>query len=88
MDCNAGTFFSPDDEMQAERDRRSAVRAPTRRARAAYGFTFKDAIPPFIGHAVCDTPEWLNGLSNPVSDSYHPEPQRSTASATSRSCAP
>jgi hypothetical protein len=21
---------------------------------------------------VCDSPEWLNGLSNPISESYHP----------------
>ena len=27
---------------------------------------------PFVGHAVCDNTEWLNGLSNPVSESYHP----------------
>ena len=33
---------------------------------------FKDAIPPFVGHAVCDDVEWLNGLSNPVGESYHP----------------
>jgi hypothetical protein len=39
---------------------------------AAYGFTFKDAIPSFVGHAVCSSTEWLNGLSNPTSDSYHP----------------
>jgi hypothetical protein len=28
--------------------------------------------PAFIGHAVCGNPEWINGLSNPVSESYHP----------------
>jgi hypothetical protein len=45
----------------------------TTRGRAhAAGFTFKDAIPPFIGHAVCSSTEWINGLSNPVSESYHP----------------
>ncbi|MDQ3157063.1 MAG: hypothetical protein M3Q98_10115 [Actinomycetota bacterium] len=26
----------------------------------------------FVGHAVCGDPEWINGLSNPTSDSYHP----------------
>ena len=26
----------------------------------------------FVGHAVCDDVEWLNGLSNPVGESYHP----------------
>jgi hypothetical protein len=26
----------------------------------------------FIGHAVCGSPEWINGLSNPIGESYHP----------------
>lgn len=39
---------------------------------AAYGFTFVDVRSAFTGHAVCDNPEWINGLSNPVSESYHP----------------
>ena len=50
----------------------TCCRAPRSGRAAAYGFTFKSAIPAFIGHAVCDNPEWLNGLSNPVGDSYHP----------------
>lgn len=29
-------------------------------------------IPPFVGHAVCDSPAWPNGLSNPVGEGYHP----------------
>jgi lysophospholipase L1-like esterase len=70
-DCNAGTWFSPDDEtrLNATAD---LLRDVTRGRATAYGFTFKDAIPSFIGHAVCDSPEWLNGLSNPVGESYHP----------------
>jgi len=40
---------------------------------AAYGFTFKDAIPSFTGHAVCAGTEWLNGLNIfSTSESYHP----------------
>lgn len=35
-------------------------------------FVFRDAIPPFIGHAVCSSSEWINGLSWPVGESYHP----------------
>jgi lysophospholipase L1-like esterase len=70
-DCNAGTWFSPDDEsrLNATAD---LLRDVTRGRATAYGFTFKDVIPPFVGHAVCDSPEWLNGLSNPVGESYHP----------------
>ena len=65
------TFFSPDDEtrLNATAD---LMRDTIKARAAAYGFTFKDAIPSFIGHAVCDTTEWLNGLSNPTSESYHP----------------
>jgi lysophospholipase L1-like esterase len=70
-DCNAGTWFSPDDEtrLNATAD---LLRDVTKARAAAYGFVFKDVIPAFVGHAVCDSPEWLNGLSNPVGESYHP----------------
>jgi len=70
-DCNAATFFSPDDEtkLNATAD---LMRDTIKARAAAYGFTFKDAIPSFTGHAVCDSTEWLNGLSNPTSESYHP----------------
>ena len=26
----------------------------------------------YVGHAICDSTEWINGLSNPVGESYHP----------------
>lgn len=71
-DCNAGTWFSPDDEtrLNATAD---LLRDVTRTEAAKYsGFVFKDVIPPFVGHAVCDSPEWLNGLSDPTGESYHP----------------
>ena len=70
-DCNAGTWFSPDDETRLNATADLMKTTISGRA-AAYGFTFKDPIPSFIGHAVCDSPEWLNGLSNPTSESYHP----------------
>jgi len=72
-DCNAGTFFSPDEETRLNQTAdmlRDKIRAAA--TRAGTNFVFKDAIPPFIGHAVCDDVEWLNGLSNPVGESYHP----------------
>jgi lysophospholipase L1-like esterase len=71
VDCNAGTFFSTD-EMTKLNATADLLRDVTSARAAAYGFTFKDAIPAFTGHAVCSSTEWLNGLSNPVSDSYHP----------------
>ncbi|HEU4412396.1 MAG TPA: SGNH/GDSL hydrolase family protein [Polyangiaceae bacterium] len=39
---------------------------------AAHGFTFVDTRAPFGGHAICDDVEWINGLSDPVGESYHP----------------
>lgn len=69
-DCNAATWFSPDDEtrLNATAD---LLASTIKTESAKYGMVFKDAIPSFIGHAVCGD-EWLNGLSNPTSESYHP----------------
>ncbi|OLF17978.1 SGNH/GDSL hydrolase family protein [Actinophytocola xanthii] len=39
---------------------------------AAHGFTFVDVRSAFTGHAVCDDAEWINGLSTPILESYHP----------------
>jgi lysophospholipase L1-like esterase len=71
VDCNAGTFFSSG-EMTRLNQTADLLKTVTAGRAAAYGFTFKDAIPSFTGHAVCSSSEWLNGLSNPISDSYHP----------------
>ncbi|MCW2799271.1 MAG: hydrolase family protein [Aeromicrobium sp.] len=70
-DCNALTWFSPDDEsrLNATAD---LIDSKISAAATAKGFTFVSPVSAFIGHAVCGSPEWLNGLSNPVSDSYHP----------------
>lgn len=70
-DCNAATWFSPAEEarLNATAD---LLNRTTAAAAAAAGFTFRDPSTAFVGHAVCDDVEWLNGLSNPISDSYHP----------------
>jgi lysophospholipase L1-like esterase len=39
---------------------------------SAHRFSFVDPRAAFTGHAICDPVEWVNGLSNPVSESYHP----------------
>jgi lysophospholipase L1-like esterase len=45
----------------------------TIKARAeAHGFTFVDPRSAFSSHEVCSSSEWLNGQSNPLSESYHP----------------
>ena len=78
-DCNAFTWFSPSEETRLNQTAdmiKSVVSAAATRAGA--NFLFRDVIPPFIGHAVCDgggasATEWINGLSNPVGESYHPK---------------
>jgi lysophospholipase L1-like esterase len=71
VDCNGGTWFDSDDMVMLNQTA-DILRDVTRGRAEAYGFTFKDAIPPFVGHAVCSSSEWLNGLSNPIGESYHP----------------
>jgi lysophospholipase L1-like esterase len=39
---------------------------------SAHGFRFVDPRTPFSSHEICSSSEWLNGLSEPVSESYHP----------------
>jgi hypothetical protein len=46
--------------------------ATLRRAAAETGCEFVDVLPGFLGHAVCDTTEWLNGVAWPIEGSYHP----------------
>lgn len=70
-DCNAFTWFSPEEQarLNATADlANSTIAAAASRA----GFGFSDPTSAFTGHAVCDDPEWVNGLSNPVSESFHP----------------
>jgi hypothetical protein len=70
-DCNALTFFSPAEEtrLNAMAD---LLNSRTAAAAAARGFSFANPTSRFVGHAVCDGLEWLNGLSSPVTESYHP----------------
>jgi len=70
-DCNAGTFFSPD-EMTRLNATADLLNSKIAASASAAGFTFVNPTSLFIGHAVCGSPEWINGLSNPVSESYHP----------------
>jgi len=70
-DCNALTWFSPTEEsrLNATADLLNAKAAT---AATNAGFTFVNPTTKFVGHAVCDSTEWLNGLSNPTTESYHP----------------
>jgi lysophospholipase L1-like esterase len=70
-DCNAGTWFSPSEETRLNQTA-DLLNSKLSAAASAKGFGFANPTSKFIGHAVCDDVEWLNGLSNPVSESYHP----------------
>src|SRR5262249_31515556 len=78
-DCNAFTFFSSAEMTRLNETAdmlKNVISAAAGRAGA--NFVFRDVIPPFKGHAVCDggsgsSTEWINGLSNPVGESYHPK---------------
>ncbi|WP_211241726.1 SGNH/GDSL hydrolase family protein [Patulibacter minatonensis] len=70
-DCGPFTFFSRGDQRLLNAT--SDLLRTTLRARAsAAGFLFADVTPAFGGHAVCDGDEWLNGLSRPIRESFHP----------------
>ncbi|HLT59587.1 MAG TPA: SGNH/GDSL hydrolase family protein, partial [Microlunatus sp.] len=70
-DCNAGTFFSPGEQaaLNAGVDTLNTLLADKA---AAHDFSYVDPRGAFAGHAVCDDTEWINGLSYPIEESYHP----------------
>lgn len=70
-DCNAFTWFSPTEEsrLNATAD---LLNAKIQAAASVAGLVFSSPVPPFGGHAVCDDTEWINGLSSPLAESYHP----------------
>ena len=70
-DCNAFTWFSPAEETRLNQ-MADLLNSKTSAQAAAKGFSFVNPTSRFVGHAVCDDAEWLNGLSNPIGESYHP----------------
>lgn len=70
-DCNAGTWFSPAEQTRLNQTA-DLLNSRTSAQAAAKGFAFANPTSRFTGHAVCDATEWINGLSSPVSESYHP----------------
>jgi len=87
VDCNAATFFSAV-EMSRLNETADLLRDTIRARVTAAGpsFLFRDAVGPFGGHAVCSASAWLNGLSNPLGESYHPN-RTGHSSGMRRSCA-
>jgi lysophospholipase L1-like esterase len=68
--CNANFLTSSNEKKLNETgDKLDAV---VKARAAAHGFTFVDPRSAFKPHAVCASEEWLNGQSNPLEESYHP----------------
>jgi len=70
-DCNAGTWFSRADR-QLLNDTADILNRRIAASASGAGFSYVNPTRAFLGHALCASPEWINGLSSPVSESYHP----------------
>jgi lysophospholipase L1-like esterase len=70
-DCHLLTWFSGS-EMTRLNQTADLIDSRTATAATGAGFSFRNPVSRFVGHAVCDSPAWLNNLSNPVSESFHP----------------
>ena len=68
--CNVNFLTS---EHEKELNHTADILAGVISARAAaHKFTVVDPRNAFLPHEVCSSSEWLNGQSNPLSESYHP----------------
>jgi lysophospholipase L1-like esterase len=79
-DCNPLTFFTRS-EMAAINDGTEQLNDVVQARSAAAGFRYVDAESAFNGHAWCDSQPWINGLTIPVVNSYHPNIAGHTAYA-------
>ncbi len=71
VDCNLLTWFSST-EMSRLNATADLLNSTTAARASAAGFTFANPTTAFLGHAVCSSSEWINGLSSPTQESYHP----------------
>jgi len=70
-ECNAITRISPG-EQAALNDAADLLGDVVGTVAANHGFRYADVRAAFDDHAVCDDTEWLNGISYPIVESYHP----------------
>jgi lysophospholipase L1-like esterase len=68
--CNANFLTSSNEKKLNETG--DKLDAAIKARAEAHGFTFVDPRSGFAAHAVCSSEEWLNGQSNPLEESYHP----------------
>ncbi|MDA1385402.1 SGNH/GDSL hydrolase family protein [Glycomyces lechevalierae] len=70
-ECNAITRISPG-EQAALNDAADLLGDVVGTVADSHGFQYADVRTAFDDHAVCDDTEWLNGISYPIAESYHP----------------
>lgn len=70
-ECNFGARISPA-EQSSLNGVADLLATKTEAIATAHGFDFVDPRATFGAHRICDDVEWLNGLSNPIGESYHP----------------
>ncbi|MGH8791474.1 MAG: SGNH/GDSL hydrolase family protein [Stackebrandtia sp.] len=70
-ECNAISRISPEEQVELN-DGADLLSDTIAGVAANHGFDYVDVRDPFTGHAVCDDPEWINGTSDPIDESYHP----------------
>ncbi|HWD11519.1 MAG TPA: SGNH/GDSL hydrolase family protein [Solirubrobacteraceae bacterium] len=68
--CNVNFLTSSNEKKLNETG--DKLDAKLKERAGAHGFTFVDPRSAFKPHAVCSSEEWLNGQSNPLEESYHP----------------
>lgn len=70
-ECNWASRISPG-EQSALNDTANRLHTTISGRAAAHGFAYVDPRSVFDPHRVCSGSEWINGLSSPVQESYHP----------------
>ncbi|MCD0445498.1 SGNH/GDSL hydrolase family protein [Glycomyces sp. A-F 0318] len=70
-ECNIITRISPAEQAQLN-DAADLLADTIGQVALSHGFDYVDVRDAFDGHAVCDDAEWLNGLSYPIMESFHP----------------
>lgn len=72
-DCQLVTFFTEAETVRLD-EAAEELSAVIRTEAQAAGFGFVDVLEPFVGHAICDDPAWIHGVSLPLEESFHPTP--------------
>jgi lysophospholipase L1-like esterase len=70
-ECNFGARISSGEQAELNKSADLLTNVIGARA-AAHGFGFVDPRSAYTSHAICDDVEWVNGLSDPILESYHP----------------